>query len=224
MPNDFKKFASLLAGLGEMYDKEITPMMADMYWDALKEFDYEAVSKAAQLHMKNPEGGQFFPKVADLVRHLSGNNTDKGMQAWSRVEKAVRTVGPYMSVAFDDPIIHAVIQDMGGWTGFGNCDEQTEWPFRQNEFVKRYRAYLNAGGAGKYPAVLTGIADMHNRTLGKVSDKDTRLIGDPKHVMAVMLKGQSEPKDKPVALSDLKAALQREKDDRLIELKKLTGG
>lgn len=189
---DIKKFQALMYGIGEYYNREISEMLMEIYWEGLKQHEYEAVSRAAQLHMKNPEGGQFFPKLGDFNRHLTGSNQDKALQAWAKVDKAVRTIGPYRSVVFDDPVIHAVIADMGGWIGLGNCSEETEWPFRQNEFAKRYRGIMDRGGVESYLAKLTGIADMHNRTIGKQNEHETVLLGDQEKAMAILQNGASD--------------------------------
>jgi len=55
------------------------------------------------------------PKPADIIRAIKGNSQTQSLQAWSKVEDAIRLVGPYRSVVFDDLAIHGVLQEMGGW-------------------------------------------------------------------------------------------------------------
>jgi len=185
---EIDKFNVLLLAIGEYYNREITGALAQIYWEGLKRFDYQAISRATQMHMANPDAGQFFPKIADFVRHIGGGNADRSLIAWSKVDTAVRTIGDHRSVVFDDSIIHAVIADMGGWIGFGMSD-MSEWPFRQNEFVKRYRGYVERGDAGAYPAKLVGRADAHNRQIGKETDAETVLIGDQHRALDVLKLG-----------------------------------
>lgn len=214
MRNDeLPKFLELMSGIGEYYGRQLSETILGVYWDGLRKYDLPDVKRAVHLHMANPDSGQFFPKLADISRHIGGGNADRALVAWAKVDKAVRTVGPNRSVVFDDAAIHAVIQDMGGWTGFVQCD-LNEWPFRQNEFVKRYRGYLERGDAGAYPAKLIGIADMHNRQLGIDNHRETALIGETDKCLTVMSQG-SEASEKVLvsSLSDLSAVKRVEKHE-----------
>lgn len=196
---EIQKFNALLLGIGEYYNRDISDALAQIYWNGLKQYDYAAVSRAAQQHMANPDGGQFFPKIADFTRHIGGGNADRALIAWAKVDKAVRTVGDHRSVVFDDALIHSVITDMGGWIGFG-MGTLDEWPFKQNEFVKRYRGYLERGEAGEYPAKLTGRHDAHNRQIGKEDDIETVLIGNQSKALDVFRMGGDSADKNPVRL------------------------
>ena len=217
---EYPKFLELMNGVGEYYGKAISDTLLDIYLDGLKQYDYQDLSRAIKLHLSNPDGGQFFPKIADITRHIGGGNQDKALVAWSKVDKAVRTVGSHRSIVFDDPVIHAVIQDMGGWIDFGMCD-LSEWPFRQNEFIKRYKGFMDRGGVGKdYPAKFLGSADMHNRQLGLVDNgRETVLIGDHSKAMDVLkLGGDSSKKNPVIMLSEHTKAISNA-DIRLIKSK-----
>lgn len=195
--------AQILTGLGEIYDKNISQNMADIYLDILKDFAYEDVSRAANLHQLNPDSGRFFPKPADFMRHLSGGNHDKALQAWVKLDKAVRTVGPYRSVVFDDALIHAVISDMGGWIELGNKDDE-QWPFVQNEFVKRYRGYADKGETPAYVAKLLGIAEAHYEAHGHKGKEETVLLGNSSEAMKVLQGGSASVTLGRTLLSELK--------------------
>ncbi len=54
---------------------------------------------------------------------LGGSTQDAALAAWSKVDRAVREVGPYQSVAFDDALIHRVLFEMGGWIPLGSKTE-----------------------------------------------------------------------------------------------------
>jgi hypothetical protein len=184
----YEKLLEILTGLGEIYNKAISPAFVDIYWEALKDYTHEGINRAVQLHIRNPDNGQFFPKPADFMKYLVGNADDMALLAWTKVDKAVRQVGPYKSIVFDDKIIHAVINDMGGWIGFGNFDE-SEWPFKQNEFVKRYRGYDNKG-ITDYPRQLTGVVEAENVTKGH-DRKDLVYFGDQEKAKIVHEHGGS---------------------------------
>lgn len=200
--SEYPQFFSMMYALGEYYGRTMSEQVIDLYLVGLKQYDYYAVSRAAQMHMANPDAGQFFPKISDFVRHIGGGNADRALVAWAKVDKAVRTIGDHRSVVFDDAVIHAVIADIGGWIGFGT-KTMDEWPFKQNDFVKRYRGYIERGEVGEYPAKLCGRHDAYNRQIGKENGKETVLIGDKSKAMQVLKLGSdSGQKNKPVLLTE----------------------
>jgi hypothetical protein len=185
------KFAALLTGLAEYYGKDVSPAVASVYWLGLKRYAFSAVEDAATRHMTDPDQGKWMPKVADLVKLIEGGTQDQSLVAWSKLDRAVRTVGPYASVAFDDPVIHRVIEDMGGWIGFGSRTED-EWPFIAREFQARYRGALVAGRTEHLP-MLTGLEDADRARMGKAIGESVRLIGNPERAEEVMRTG-AQPK------------------------------
>ena len=114
-PNDFQQFRDLLDGVYDFYGKRPNNFHRDIWWQAMQAYDYAAVADAMNRHLMNPDTGQFLPKPADIVKMIRGTTTDSALVALAKVEESIRKVGPYDSVAFDDPLINRVIQDMGGW-------------------------------------------------------------------------------------------------------------
>lgn len=162
---DAPQFALWMTALGELYSKNISTTLNEIYWNILKNFDFQEVEHAFRYHISNPDGGQFMPKPGDIVRIIQGTAEEKGLAAWTQVEKAIRHIGSYDSVNFDDTLIHAVIDDMGGWITLC-ATKLTEMPFRANEFQKRYLHYLAAQPAETINPILPGIIEHHNRPLG----------------------------------------------------------
>ena len=107
------------------------------------------------------------------------------------MDKAVRQVGTHRSVVFDDPLIHRVLQEMGGWIGMGQKTED-EWPFVAKEFENRYRGYAMRGERPEYPPVLVGIADATNAR-GGFKTEQPMLIGAPEKAQEVMRLGADKP-------------------------------
>lgn len=189
--NDFDRFAELLGGVFELYNREASPFALQIWWEALRPYDLPAVQLAFSRHVQNPDTGQFPPKPADVIRMLGGTTQDSALRAWAKVDKGVRHVGPYASVAFDDALIHRVLHDMGGWVGLASKTED-EWPFVAKEFENRYRGYAMRNERPEYPPVLTGIAEAENVRRGLRSDPP-RLIGDASKAETVMQGGTSRP-------------------------------
>lgn len=184
---DLNAFTDLLMSVGELYNRKLSPSLVSIYWEALKHLDFNAVADALNRHAMNPDTGQFMPKPADVIRMMQGTTVDSAMQAWSKVDKAVRQVGPYQTVVFDDPAIHRVIDDMGGWVQLG-AKTDDEWPFVQREFEVRYKGYAIRGGGFEFPRSLTGIADTYNLPRGYAA-QEPLLIGQPERAQQVLLKG-----------------------------------
>lgn len=194
------EFKGIMLGLGEYYSREITKTLGNLYWEGLKEYSIEEISSAVTRHIKSPDQGVFFPKIADLIKVLSGTSADAAQVAWSKVDHAIRRVGSYQSVAFDDAIIHRVIADMGGWPPFGQKTEE-EWPFIANEFRQRYRGILVQGMNGlHYPPILPGTQELENSAYDEEWYKSRGLkkptpvaIGITENVVKVIAGGNSAP-------------------------------
>ncbi|MBT3042219.1 MAG: hypothetical protein KME67_05095 [Candidatus Thiodiazotropha sp. (ex Codakia orbicularis)] len=149
-------FKKMFSTVWALYSKNITKEVLTIYLASLKRFTLDEIRHALNVHVQNPDAGQYLPKPADLIRILEGASETTAMQAWSKVEKAIRSVGPYESVVFDDPIIHCVIVDMGGWIEMNKIMED-ELPFKAREFEKRYQGYVLKKSEA-HPRMLMGIA------------------------------------------------------------------
>jgi len=140
-PNDLPQFAALMNTLGEVYGKEITEVFSEIYWNTLKRFEWGEVKNAASKHISDPDKGQFMPKPADIVRWIEGTHETRALKAWIKTTDAVRRIGMYENVVFDDPIIHFVIEALGGWIKL--CLSKTEdLPFLAQDFQKYYLIFL----------------------------------------------------------------------------------
>lgn len=164
-PQQLDDFIEVLEAVAEQYGKPLSDGLKELYWNALKGYDYEAVTLALTRHIRNTDSGMFMPKIADIVKMLQGSTQDSAFAAWTKVDKAVRSVGTYDSVVFDDPIIHRVINDMGGWMQLGQKQE-TDWPFVAKEFENRYRGFKSRNEVPEYPKALPGIFEAHNSKEG----------------------------------------------------------
>lgn len=189
--SDSVAFQEMLAFVSAIYSRELSAGVIAIYWSALSSYDLAAVRQAFDRHVKNPDTGQFMPKPADLIRMMVGSTQDGAMIAWTKVDKAVRSVGTYEDVVFDDALIHRVLQDMGGWVAFGTKTDD-DWPFVAKEFENRYRGYRTRNESPEYPALMIGLAGAHNRC-GAFEIAPPVLIGDPQKASSVLLGGTNKP-------------------------------
>lgn len=185
--SDKAQFFTLIGGVYAFYRQDMSEFAGSVWWQAMQPYEFAAVADALNRHCVNPDTGQFMPKPADVVKMLQGSTQDSAMVAWSKVDKGVRQVGTYSSVVFDDPIIHRVIHDMGGWVALGSKDEN-EWPFVAKEFQTRYRGYRVRNEIPEYPKQLIGIAESHNSREGHQSQPPV-LIGSGEAAKRVLQGG-----------------------------------
>lgn len=143
-PSDKANFVSLITDVLAFYRQDVSEFAISVWWQACERYDLEQVSKALTKHAMDPERGQFAPKPADLVRQLEGTPTDRAMLAWGKVMEAIQRIGQYTDVVFDDPAIHAVIEDLGGWPKVCRIDMK-ELSYLQHRFTEAHRAYCNKG-------------------------------------------------------------------------------
>lgn len=136
-------FSHLLVGLGEVFDRQITEVITDIYYEALKDFSTEQVKSAVYKCIKNHKYATL-PKPADILEFLEGTREDKALVAWLQLKEAVQKGGYYASIEFYDPIITHVVNEIGGWQAF--CSSKIEdLPFIQKRFTDYYRILLNRG-------------------------------------------------------------------------------
>jgi Domain of unknown function (DUF6475) len=165
----------LMTILGILYGKPMNECLIDIYWHSLFTFNFQAIKDAFYAHVQDPNHGQFMPKPADVIRHLETAPRAKAIAAWKRVMQAVRTIGSYRSVVFDDPLIHCAITDMGGWVKLCEMTEK-DAHLRAIDFEGRYLYYLKANPEN-YPKQLTGLAERQNSIKGYPSNPPA-LVGD----------------------------------------------
>ncbi len=190
---DRSAFYDLLGGVFDYYRTELSATVLEIYWTGLRQFDLDAVRTALGQHTMNPDTGQFIPKLADVVKMMGGSTLDSALVGWSKVERAVSGAGAYQSVAFDDPIIHRVVEDMGGWPLLCGTTAR-DWPFKQNEFTARYRGYKMRGQVPAYPPRLIGIVEGDNASRGFRGRDETFYIGDPTKAALVVSGGTVTPR------------------------------
>lgn len=202
---DKAKFSRLITDVLAFYKQDVSSFAMSVWWQACEPFDFEQVSKALSAHAVDPERGQFAPKPADVVKALAGTKTDRARLAWSKALDAMGRVGAWKSVAFDDPIIHAVIEDLGGWVKL--CRTELD-SYTEHRFCESYRAYVNRPDL-VYPSKLIGEFEAVNRHEGRQVAQPI-LIGNAQKAAEVLRLGSSGSKTQFTVASDVITTLQLE--------------
>lgn len=144
---DKGRFREMMMAAGEVYGREITKPLLQMYFAALASLSIEQAQAAMMAHMRNPDNGQFFPKPADLLRAVSGTSKqqtaaieDRASIAWACIERDIRLIGSYGTLKLDDKQALATVKAMGGWRELCMCDEdKLEW--KRKEFIRMYETF-----------------------------------------------------------------------------------
>ncbi|EPS1221658.1 DUF6475 domain-containing protein [Burkholderia cenocepacia] len=195
--DDYPRFAATLVALSEMYRHELSEALIELYWRALVPYSIEAVEDAAARYMASPDDIQLMPRPGSLIRIMGGTTKDAALLAWTKVDRAVREVGTWYTVVFDDPMIHRVIADMGGWTRFELTNDK-EWPHVGREFENRYRAYCMNKVESAYPSKLIGSGEAYNGQHG-FEIQPPRVIGNVEHARLTYAGGSRDAIDTKTA-------------------------
>lgn len=185
--HDMPVFSDILSDVYALLRQECPDGVRRLWWEALQPYPIAAISHAFSQHVRNPDVGQYLPKPADIIRAINGSSEERAIRAWTDVDRAVRTRGPYASVVFDDAMTHAIIAAMGGWVAL--CRKSLdEWPFVQKDFMARYKSYLSHPPTS-YPRCLLGMTDIDRQQRGLPSARPPILIGSAELARQVYAKG-----------------------------------
>ncbi len=204
---DKSAFATLMTDALAFYGRDVSRFALDVWWQSCQPFDFDQVARALTRHAMDAERGQFAPKPADIVRQLAGTATDRAMLAWGKAIDAASRVGAYTDVVFDDPAIHAAIEDMGGWPKFCRGDVK-DLSYLQHRFTQSYSAYAGRGEFN-YPARLTGDRSPDDVYAKRgLPQPKPAVIGDVEKARAVAQIGRRGGKT-PIAFTRVVDAIER---------------
>lgn len=203
---DMEKFSQILKWVFAYYEKELTDLTFEMYWNGLKDYSIEEVQAAFNAHLQHPEEGKWWPKVSDIIKNCKGGTQDNALRAWSEVETAIRRVGGYQDVVFHDPLIHQIIHKMGGWIALCDIPDEKSLTFKANEFKNAYRALYATPQQLQPPVELTGIINAQNAKIKGAKKQPPVLIGDPERAKEVLSQLQAPDNLVTISHAAVKAA------------------
>jgi len=157
---DDKRFRKNLSGMGELFGREITDTLASLYWRLFSDWtdsQFEAACQAAANRLK------FFPKPAELRELVGGDQEAQALEAWETLHNAIKRIGNWQSVQFEDSRITRVVESMGGWQAV--CLWETkDLSYRRHEFLRTYQA-LKDGGPLR---AMAGLIEQENVGRGRL--------------------------------------------------------
>ena len=157
--NDLAIFAEMWASVRvDIYDKPVSKQGLELIFKSLQRFSIEDIQQGIQLHVNDVQNGNFPITPAHVVAQIEGRGDERAGAAWRKLYGAIGSVGNYADVVFDDRIIHAVIDNEGGWQHVALMTEE-ELKYMQSRFNKQYNGYVSKSGMFEYPRVLRGAAN-----------------------------------------------------------------
>ena len=164
-----QEFAETFTLLCATYNKEASKSLMSAYFMVLEDLTISEFQTAVKSVLATRKFTNL-PMPADILEAVYGNPDDEALIALKELEDAMGIFGAYKSVIFKNKLIMACVEGMGGWQIICQMPLD-EWKFKNQEFLKLYRAYTRGG---KYPQVdyLIGIAEQKNRFDGYLEDAD----------------------------------------------------
>ena len=161
--SDKKEFATLFYALGEDYDKTVSKELLAMLFDDLSDQTINDVKRGAKAHRLDPKHGTFFPKAADIVRHLQTgklSTEEKAELAWAQVQHCLRKNGTYGGLNIEDKQGIASLKAFTTWKEFCAMDA-SKLTWAKKEFISMYSTYENTP-LEMLPSSLPGLVELHN--------------------------------------------------------------
>lgn len=185
---DASRFASSLTAVAALYGQELIPQVVEIYFRTLENFTIDEIEQGIS---KACSTLKFFPKPVELIECItggSGNLADKAMIEACRVLEAIKGIGTYSTVCFDDAVTHAVIvQQFGGWAKFSEMREEHEKWFVK-DFVSGYQAFARQNV--RHYGALPGISHAQNALTGREREERVVYIGDVEKAKAIHAQGK----------------------------------
>lgn len=179
---NFQQFLEMITAMAEIYGKKLSPPAIKLYWQILKPYPIEKINQAAA-NILTGRKYSTFPLPADFMEYVNPQASleEKSALAVEAVLDKMEYKGAFYSVIFDDPIIHAAIERLGGWIRL--CAEigkmqPRELPFWKKEFCRIYSALAKIPNLRDIPSRLIGRCESENIANGYL-DPDTMILTLP---------------------------------------------
>ncbi len=167
----------MMAVLSEIFDqgKEPSEFKIELYFQALADYEIGIIERAAAVVIKTRVYSAL-PKPGEIIQEIRGTVSNRATMAWLDVLETIERIGHYQSVKFSDPVIHSVIEAMGGWIRLAGTMTTDEEKWKQKEFEKLYEV-LAKNPRRKNPEYLPGWIEMDNAAAGYMVDQEIVQIG-----------------------------------------------
>lgn len=138
---DNPRFLMLMVAMAEASGKITTEVKNSIYANAFEDIEISDLENAVWKLLKSRVFSSF-PQIGEVIEFVGGKVDDRAELEAAKVWQAIRHVGGWKSVVFDDATTQAVIQyTFGGWSKLCGemLEDQQKWFIK--DFVKAYGAY-----------------------------------------------------------------------------------
>lgn len=171
--------------LCETFGREATVLLLKAYYAVLGRLT-DAEFQISVVKVLESKTFNKLPLPAEILEMTQGKKQDQAILALANLEKGIARIGRYRSAQFEDPIIMACVESMGGWIQVCSY-EMREWEFKRKDFLRLYEAFLANPDRVQAPSRLVGYAEQTNDfmcTPGQIEVKkfttnNSMVDGDP---------------------------------------------
>jgi len=178
--SDKRKFVEVLTSLSDLYDASISENSIQLYWDILQKYSIDEFVLSAKAHAST---SKWMPKPSDFIDSLESatpSSEEKAIVAWAAVTSSTRSIGGNTSVRFDDPLIHAVIRSLGGWSGLCASSATYFQTTMRRQFIATYQSMYNLCVLG---LKVDGLLPLQGRDRGREVEVKTQIPSGPQHLL-----------------------------------------
>ena len=143
--NNKSEFKEFMAGAGEIFNKQITPIISKMYWKVLEPFTDEQCRKAFNLVI---EKCKFFPKPAELIEFIVGSpkqikqsQDDKALVIANEIIAHLNISGSRVFPKLDDKIAKYLMTKRWPYYEWASTVLESELKWWIKEFCEAYKSY-----------------------------------------------------------------------------------
>lgn len=171
-----------------------------IWYGALKHYDSVTVLQALNAHVSRAAATYGIVQPNDIVLLIEGSPEDRAVHAWQTFLSAARSKSPYLSIAFDDPCIHATVKHMGGWVKLTGemTEDARELDLYRRTFETAYKGFLRTGLPADTPERLPGVVENHRILNGLKYEEPVQLVG---RVPAAVERLPAAARPKPASLA-----------------------
>ena len=175
-------FLTRFLGLCELFNVAADEFKTELYFRALQRFDIQDVVRGID---KAVTRCRFFPKPVELIELIEGNADDIAEVEAVKVIEAVKRVGSWQSVAFDNPVTAAVVQQgFGGWVKLCSEMNAKEEKWFRKDFCRLYVSFTRQNI--QYTGILAGQAAVSNSAHCKEHYEATAFVGNADKARAAL--------------------------------------
>jgi len=136
-------FAREMTALGEIFNKEVSPAMAEMYWRVLSQYDAKVITAAISEAVKSCT---FFPKPAELLEFINGNPDKLAQLRWAEIIGMLHASGGTDGRAWpSDGAAKQALAKVGGLSHLGKCSLYDLPRSLRDAFVAEYKSGFSKG-------------------------------------------------------------------------------